>query len=392
MIENYVIKTNSGIITRVDPGIGILSYSQYSGACFITPDHMADHLLKWLNMETNIPPTDEHLKGLGPGWAIPKDKAEYPIPHLLPLSDEWKYIFIKNPISINWMITGKCPLACKYCYADDLMFSKVTEPSKDDIQKIAKSILFYKPLSVIITGGEPLLSPYIADVFNFLDNKTGIILDTSGTGLTSIHLELFRKYNVFVRVSLDSERPQVNDDIRRFRSGYKSPYLRSSSTNAFHSICELLDAGISVGVQSVATCKNRNDLEVLGDKLFKLGVSSWRILLMIETSSNKNMFQSLQGSQRGVNRLHNQTINRILKKHSKDWNSRMTVQVVSNSCPNSVIIIGPNGNYYTESNLPLAGKVIIDNDNPKNPSIDSIHEKVNMHAHVERYLNIIRNS
>ena len=36
----------------------------------------------------------------------------------------------RQPILINWLITGRCPLACRYCYAEDLMRDEALEPNR----------------------------------------------------------------------------------------------------------------------------------------------------------------------------------------------------------------------------------------------------------------------
>jgi len=69
------------------------------------------------------------------------------------------------------------------------------------------------------------------------------------------------------------------------------------------------------------------------------------------------------------------------------WEQKMAVQVTYNEVPNSVILVSPNGIFFTESNIRL-GKAIIDDRHPKTPSTEAIHSKVNMLAHAERYLNL----
>ena len=67
------------------------------------------------------------------------------------------------------------------------------------------------------------------------------------------------------------------------------------------------------------------------------------------------------------------------------------MQVVHNKTPNAIILVSPDGTFLTESNVGReegGGKVVIDPENPKKPRIKSIFEKIGMHAHAERYLNI----
>lgn len=58
-----------------------------------------------------------------------------------------------QPILINWLITGRCPLTCRYCYVEDLMRDEALEPKSVDIERIVESILSLNPLVVVVKGG-----------------------------------------------------------------------------------------------------------------------------------------------------------------------------------------------------------------------------------------------
>jgi len=62
----------------------------------------------------------------------------------------------------------------------------------------------------------------------------------------------------------------------------------------------------------------------------------------------------------------------------------MAVQITHDEAPNAVVLVGPDGVFYTESNMSL-GKIILDEEHPDAPSLDTIGMKVNMLAHAERY-------
>jgi hypothetical protein len=65
----------------------------------------------------------------------------------------------------------------------------------------------------------------------------------------------------------------------------------------------------------------------------------------------------------------------------------MVVQIAPNETPNAVILVGPDGTFYTESNTMVA-KVILDDESPKRPRLEAILNKVDMAAHARRYLNL----
>ncbi|MEN8209575.1 MAG: radical SAM protein [Candidatus Fermentibacteria bacterium] len=80
--------------------------------------------------------------------------------------------------------TPRCSLACDYCYnvwkADGEVSPR--ELQLDDIEKIADSILEAHPISVTLTGGEPLLRDDLCGIVR-LFRKRGILVGIATNGL-----------------------------------------------------------------------------------------------------------------------------------------------------------------------------------------------------------------
>ncbi|MFC2007638.1 radical SAM protein [Chloroflexota bacterium] len=385
------IQTQSGIFIRTDPALGLIAYSPFSGLFYACAHKDEEQLLSWLNKQTSNPPSLLYKQVLGVGWAIDNKEAQYRTPHLLPEATNWPIVPPSyNPILINWLITGNCPLNCRYCYAQDLMYGKCKEPStEEEIERIVHNILLVDPLVVVLTGGEPLVSPYLEQAIKLLHRKVGIIVDTSGYTLSEKHIQLFRDYGVFVRLSLDSEIPRINDFLRPILNiSIKKHGSRSSSNSAVEALFNLIKNDIKVSIQSVATKKNQSDFEYFANTLYKIGVSGWRILLITKTRDNKLQFDKLVGDKISQRRLNDYIYKNLLSKQQKFWTNKMSVQVTNNQNPNAVVLVTPDGAFCTESNISAdVGKVLIDEVYPTRPSIESIHNTVNMYAHTARYLN-----
>ena len=77
---------------------------------------------------------------------------------------------------------------------------------------------------------------------------------------------------------------------------------------------------------------------------------------------------------------------RAIQKFSSNWPT-MSVHITQNypHQKNSVILVSPEGKFYTE---PVFGdgKVIIDENKPKVPSPIKMREKINVFEHLARYL------
>lgn len=393
-----VRSTRSGIYIREDAAIGLVAFSPYTGLIYAIHSRDAVAVRKWLLGGRRDAP-DPYLRSLGAGWAVPMDEGTHRIPHLLPDLRAWdRFVPPSLPLLINWFVTGECPLACRYCYAEDLMRGRAGEARADDLKEIADSILRLKPLSVVLTGGDPLFTPHLRLAVELLSGNAGVIVDTSGYTFTAKHLELFKRHRVTVRISLDSERPRTNDAQRPLSARYPA-FRRSGRTPsgaALSALCACLDAGIPVTVQTVATRYTVNDLISLGDKLYRLGVHSWRIFRVAWSSASAEGYSALSGDSRSSRHIRGKgqpegpyhfNFQEVLAAYSQRWKRKMAIQVTLNEAPNSVILVGPDGTFYTESSV-AAGKIVIDRRYPKRPSLRSVQREVDMRAHANRYFNL----
>lgn len=153
-----------------------------------------------------------------------------------------------------------------------------------------------------------------------------------------------------------------------------------------------LDSDVPTTVQSVATKRTVNDLSGLGDKLFRLGLRSWRVLRVTPSVTSMAGFELLEGiGKRQPKRVkegaYGYVFRKLVERHKSTWSSSMAFQVTNNREPNSVILVSPDGRFMTES-ATRPGKVLIDHDRPARPSLDALNTMVNMPAHVARYLNL----
>lgn len=392
-------KTVSGIFIRKEKEFGLIAYSPKTGLIFAVHSSQSNDVTKWLDNPSAPSPSEVYRLSLGAGWATDFQNAKFPRPHLLPDETMWPIVpSLRNPLLINWLITGRCPLSCKYCYAEDLMRKEDWEPDKSDIRRIAESILALKPLAIVLTGGDPLFSPYLEDAIHIINGRAGIIVDTSGYTFGQKHLELFKEYDVVVRISLDSERPKRNQIVRYLHSKYvkSAKEVKTTGQAALDAILKSLDFGLPIVVQTVATKKNASELVAFGDKLYKLGVHSWRIFEVAYSWIKSDEYERLVGpvtdegkriKGRKPGGPYPFIFKEIHKASIQNWRQSIAVQTTFNSSQNAVILVAPDGKFYTASNI-NGKKVIIDESHPTSPSIEAINRIVEMQSHVKRYLNV----
>ncbi|MBZ5728395.1 MAG: radical SAM protein [Acidobacteriia bacterium] len=397
--KNDTRVTQSGVVIRNDAGLGgMLGFTQYSGLVYAIAQDDAQGVLNWLDRKQEHPSAQIYISTLGMGWSIPQLKPVYPIPQLLPDTRSWSVVPSPDkPILVNWFITGRCPLACKYCYAEDLMRKEDLEPTAAQISETAETILSLSPVVVVLTGGDPLFSPHIATAMRSLTGRVGIIVDTSGYTMRDHHMRLFAEHGVSIRISIDSQVPRINDAQRPVSSLYPKLVSRGHALDAaMEALCRCLDAGLNVTVQTVATKRTANDLVPLGDTLFRLGVHSWRIFKVAPSQASLSGYQRLVGTHTDDGRAYKgkrakgpyeHAFAQVLLARAAQWKNQLAIQVTYNESPNSVVLVSPDGRFVTESNTGK-GKVLLDNLHPKLPRLSAVRSVVDMSGHAARYLNL----
>jgi MoaA/NifB/PqqE/SkfB family radical SAM enzyme len=120
----------------------------------------------------------------------------------------------------QWHITDRCNLRCAHCYQDS--FAPLPAENLKNLKTLADRI--FKSLSparvtVNLTGGEPLLVPWLFELIDHLQsfgNLEEISLITNGTVTTPEVLDGIRRFEKirYLKVSLESGIHEVNDYIR----------------------------------------------------------------------------------------------------------------------------------------------------------------------------------
>lgn len=147
-----------------------------------------------------------------------------------------------------------CHASCKYCYQEPIRDAGNTNPrGKYDIDRIIdQGLKVGGPLTMF--GGEGLLVPIedLEKVFaasHAKYKKTSI--QTNGDLITNDHIELFRKYNVGVGVSIDG--PGILNSLRPRRSdgNWEEPTAKT-----MENLVKLRQAGVAVSI--IATLHREN--------------------------------------------------------------------------------------------------------------------------------------
>jgi len=155
-------------------------------------------------------------------------------------------------MTILLMPSLSCNLRCTYCFERPVWESEVARLrcNVDAITSVLeKLVMKYGRGSVCIHGGEPLTLPIseLEYLFNYIRGRgLSPSIQTNGTMITERHIELFKKYNVHVGVSVDGP-----PEIARLRGG--DVVLLRQANDA---IARMREKGVSVGVLCVLSKVN----------------------------------------------------------------------------------------------------------------------------------------
>ncbi len=304
-----------------------------------------------------------------------------------------------DPLVVNCFCTAWCPLKCVYCHADDLMTSELRNAeSTQTADRTVESALAMKPMVFVVTGGDPISTPERAVYMLDELGKTGIpiVLDTSGVGDIDILLPCIKKFNVHVRVSIDSFF-EINDKLRPVNRKLFEGHFTSREM-ARITLQKLISNNVYVTAQTVLTKANASLSELVAtrDGLIRLGVKHWvlhrtvvagKARAVVEASQRKAQRdgRTLKGLPLvpgvGVSQAIKDLI-RVTESKELPIDIRYTHANLNRNC---VVLVGSEGDVYTEGNL-KSGKLLLANALNASQGV-FMWNMLNRASHIARYLN-----
>ncbi|OHB83747.1 MAG: hypothetical protein A2V98_11755, partial [Planctomycetes bacterium RBG_16_64_12] len=144
--------------------------------------------------------------------------------------------------SVTLAVTNRCPYRCWHCY--NAGRSQV-DLSLEAIGRLAAELQDLGAVMVTLTGGEPLLRDDLEEIVGRFDDRSSLILGTTGAGLTSQRARRLRQNGLFaLAVSLDSVHPEEHDRLRGRKGAFRT---------ALEALRTAGEAGLYPYVVSVAT-------------------------------------------------------------------------------------------------------------------------------------------
>lgn len=187
----------------------------------------------------------------------------------------------------------KCNIACQYCYQHPQR--DVEDPKKEYDIDLMKEAILKEGTDFSLFGGEALMVP-IEDIEILwkwgLERFGKNALQTNGSLITNAHIDLFKKYNVGVGISIDG--PEDLNDVRWAGNLERTRKLTQHSENAIAKLCEEgLKPSIIITLHrgNVGTLEKRERMGAWIKKLDKMGVGGARLHLMeVESESIRAIY------------------------------------------------------------------------------------------------------
>jgi len=248
-------------------------------------------------------------------------------------------ITVNEPLVVNFLLTNRCPLRCRYCFAADLD-NHLVDIDSLLLQRVAAVVGESGVQVVVLSGGEPLLSPHLNAAIAMLSAITNVVLDTSGFIDLGGIAGLLKECSVHVRVSLDAINERIQRRVRPSACG------DSSSIRAIENIGNLVAQGIPTTVQTVVTTENVQHLPKMYRFLNSQGIRKWllrEVTMAGLAIANKEL--------KPESTTFNRSVSDLLAIHTADvlsGKSTMILSLVPGGQHRSVLLLSPDGTWISQ--------------------------------------------
>ena len=159
-------------------------------------------------------------------------------------------------------VTDRCNLRCLHCYLGD---AGSADLDPETARLVVEEFGEMGGLRLMVTGGEPMLYPRFDELNELLEGRPyRRVLISNGTLMRDVD---YRALN-FDEVQFSLDGLEAGHDLLRGRGGF---------SRTMRALEEALGAGMQVSVATVLHARNLGEVEGLGRRLEKMGVSSWTL-------------------------------------------------------------------------------------------------------------------
>ena len=180
------------------------------------------------------------------------------------------------PRLVAWELTRRCNLRCRHCRASADSGDYAGELTLDEGRRLVDEIAALGNPILILTGGEPLLCPWLFDIMEYARGK-GLrpVVGTNATLVDAVTAKRLADAGVSrISVSLDFPEARRHDEFRGESGAFDA---------ALRGVRAAREAGIEVQVNSTITRLNKASLAELHDLAVSIGAKAFHPFLLVPT-------------------------------------------------------------------------------------------------------------
>jgi radical SAM protein with 4Fe4S-binding SPASM domain len=196
--------------------------------------------------------------------------------------------WVLKEIFIN--LTGICNLRCTYCHA--FFLGNEAHMKRQILDKILDQAVKFGQISIILTGGEPFLSPdFEYAIKGCFDRGISCKIATNGNFLTPESISMLVRYQVkSLQISLDTLNPEKYSKIKGV-----SPQIH---TSLLKSIDRCVGTGkLHIAISSVADQDSRNELPEIIRYCHDHGIDTFTLYNVIPYGRAADLTQKMPESE-----------------------------------------------------------------------------------------------
>jgi len=161
-----------------------------------------------------------------------------------------------QPTVCTLQVTTRCQANCIHCSAARHKRQGEAELTTDEWKKVIRDAEMLGTVSVVFTGGEPLLRPDIYELIEWVDKDEAVaLMFSNGVLLDQEHVDKLAKAGLWcIHVSIDSPDPRAHDEMRRVPGCFEK---------AVEGLKRCKDAGLLTGISTYATPERLHNGQVV---------------------------------------------------------------------------------------------------------------------------------
>lgn len=204
--------------------------------------------------------------------------------------------------------TGKCNLACEYCF--ERFYNWDREDSNEEIMKKSIDFLFEEGknennLNVSFFGGEPTLRPdliefacsYAEEKAKELNKNISFSITTNLTLISDKLIEIFKKHNIHILASIDG---MPHENNKRYWNGTN----KSSADVALKNLIKLKEENLQITVRWTISKETLQYLYEDVKEFISLGFYNLAIEFVYEEKWRKDDLEKLEQELRKIAKLY----------------------------------------------------------------------------------------